>query len=120
MQTDVANAELVQFLVKTVSPDSWRIANEKAIGEIQGILPAGKQLIGRNAKAGIAGSNVEHSVLVIVQKRKVHLEIEDILGRIQNGDASMKAGLGGGGLGGGGFGGGFFSLPRLSTSPAGR
>ncbi|MCR9198101.1 MAG: hypothetical protein NXI04_05630 [Planctomycetaceae bacterium] len=120
MQSDVANVELMQFLVKTVAPDSWRIANEKAVGEIRGILPAGKRSIGGNVKAGIASSNVDHSVLVIVQKRRVHLEIEDILGRIQNGDASLKSGLGGGGLGGGGFGGGFFSLPQSSSSPAKR
>lgn len=120
LQSDVANAELITFLVKTISPKTWRQNDETAVGEIRGILPAGKQVIGGNTKTGLAGSSVDHSVLVIVQKRKVHLEIEDILGRIQNGDASMKAGLGGGGLGGGGFGGGFFSLPRSSTPPSER
>lgn len=109
LQEGVANPELITFLVTTIAPSTWKEKTPDAIGEIQAVLPAGKRKT--NSGKSATGSEIEHSVLVIVQTRKVHIEIEDVLQRIRNGDPSIRAQLGGG-LGGGGFGGGFFSVPR--------
>lgn len=112
LQTSVANADLMKFLTEQVAPPSWRVNDEKAVGEIRRILPAGKRTLNGEARTGVASTEVEHSVLVIRQTRKVHLELEETLRRIQNGDPTMGQP---GGLGGGGFGGGFFSLPGRQT-----
>ena len=108
--------DLSVFLPKFVQTDSWKSAQRPdAPGEIFIVastpdLSAVGSLgaVTSNKKPAAASIVIARSVLIVRQTRAVHDEIEEIIRRVEAGDAVLRTGGGMGG--GGGFGGGFFSI----------
>lgn len=102
MPTEVAE-DLEKSLPTLLHPESWKSEKQPAaVGVIRRLRSWSKPAAGEADKA----SSVSYSTLIIEQKRKVHLEIPDILHKIQHGDAQPPFGADMGGMGG--MGGGFF------------
>ena len=129
---------LVLLLPELVQPDNWNSqARPEAVGEITlvasppDLFSAGK-LARELAKSESADEHaivVSRAVLIIRQTREAHVEITEVIRRVESGDSAWeeltgKGGMGGGMMGGmgggmrgaparamGGFGGGYFSVP---------
>ena len=101
-------------------PESWKTATKpEAAGEVL-FVPSAPDL--SNVEAATAmDSEAKHSasmliiaraVLIIRQTRAAHDEIQEVIWRVESGDAeTMGGGISAAGGMGGGFGGGFLSPP---------
>jgi hypothetical protein len=113
MHADVAD-DLAAMLPILVRPETWKSQTRAdAPGEL--FLVASEPQIGM---PGIRGNEenpghevvLPQAVLIIRQTRAAHIEIADVIRRVESGDVTDF----GSGLGGmGGFGGGFLSVPPL-------
>lgn len=117
LPTEMAT-NLTTALPELVAPETWRNATRPdAVGAIQ-IVASRPEVLAANAspaaKSTTAPQLASYSTLVIRQTRETHQRIEEVLQRLEHGDAplSLEGLRGGFGGGGGGFGGGFFSIPR--------
>jgi len=110
--------DLAVKLPELVNPDSWQDeTHPDAPGKIVRIASPPEVLAaGAASKAAAKGQPgataalvAEQAVLIITQRRATHREIDEVIRRVEEGDASTRAGFGMGGMGGAGFGGGFLS-----------
>jgi hypothetical protein len=117
MHANVAQ-DLSTLLSKLVRPDSWRSeARPDAPGEmfLASSVPDLSDVDAVSATASETKRSAQtlviaRAVLIIRQTRAAHDEIEEVIQRVESGDALTSGGMGG--LGGmGGFGGGFFRVP---------
>jgi hypothetical protein len=125
-------ADLVTALPEMVRTETWRSeAHPDAAGTIRVLkstdalrdVHVAVQKAGADGISSQSGFLVQNSVLVIRQQREVHLELQEFIDAISNGDLSARyKDLGGnssggsvGGQGGGGFGGGFGGGGLFST-----
>lgn len=105
LHANVAN-DLTSLLPKLVRPETWKSeAHPKAEGEIVMVssTPELTKIGAQASTPSISALVISRAVLIIRQTRAAHEEIEEVLRRVESGDARMS-----GGFGGGGFGGGFF------------
>lgn len=116
--TEVAT-DLEALLPELVAQESWK---GTGLADAQGTILVSKSWgVDRPDIKGVPPSRESYSVLIIHQKRKWHIEITNVIRKIQFGDATGYAaeGMGGGmgGLGGmGGMGGGMGGGGAASSS----
>ncbi len=116
----VVATDLANFLPRLVQPDSWK-SDEYPEGKGSlTLLASSPDLFSNDGQLARAAADdeksqravvVSRSVLIVEQTRAVHEKIEEVIRRVESGDASKSVGGGLGG-GGGGFGGGYFSVPQ--------
>lgn len=116
----VVAADLAQLLPTLVEPNSWVSANRPdAKGSLM-LVASTPDLFTTDGQLARTAANdsekqqavvVSRAVLIIQQTQAIHEEIEEVIRRVEAGDASKFGGMGGGG---GGFGGGYFSVPSSS------
>jgi hypothetical protein len=119
--------DLAATLPKLIRPESWRSeARPEAPGEV--FLVASAPDLSKVDAAKETASEADRSaralviaraVLIVRQTRAAHAEIEEVIRRVESGDASLSEsarGMGAMGGMGGGFGGGFFSVPSGNVS----
>ena len=115
MHTDIAH-DLLTLLPSMVRPESWKIRNPEAAGEVL-LVHSAPDLTNIEAATATTSETeqsasrlvIARSVLIIRQTRATHDEIAEVIRRVESGDPEMHNGMGGMGMGG--FGGGFFLIP---------
>lgn len=112
LTTDIAQ-DLHNLLPELVAKESWVIAGgDRAMGTIQ-ICRSGSEVLIGNSDKNVPPAVQSYSVLIIHQKRRIHAEISEVIGKIQMGNAvgttqnahGMPSGMGSGmgGMGAGGM-----------------
>ncbi len=120
MHTNVAN-DLARLLPSLVHPESWKVRNPEAAGEVLLVHSAPdvtniEAATTTTSKTEQSASSlvIARSVLIIRQTRATHDEIAEVIRRVESGDPKLHNGKGAMGMGG--FGSGFFSVPSENAS----
>jgi hypothetical protein len=113
--------DLSTLLPKLLRPETWRSDTQREVlGEIFRATSAPELSsveteppTDSEAQQPAQSLVTARAVLIIRQTQAVHDEIEDVIQRVESGDAPMTGGMGGGG----GFGGGFMSVEPAKPGP---